>query len=963
MLRKAVKTYGIALAAVVAAVFVRWLLDPWLDDYLPLVTLFGAVAFAVYAAGFRPALLITVIGYLACNWLFLPPKQQFSLGLEVYLGLLGYMISCAAIIILGENMRRARFRAEALNDDLRQEVTRRREIEAEVRREIEERKRNEIALREISQRLKIVTDSMAAPVTRCSRDLRYVWVNQSYAEWLGRKTEEIVGRPIVEIVGQPAFDHLLPYFERVLAGEVVRYEEQVDFRGIGRRWITAVYTPTINEKGECDGWVAVVNDIDDRKRMEEGLRESELRFHTLADSAPVHIWMDDEHGNTIFGNARYMEYTGTGLEQLSKQIWPDILHSEDKERYLSEYKTALAAEAGFRAEVRLRRHDEAYSWFQIIGSPRFQGERFAGYIGISMDVTARIDAERGIRADLEAMTLLQEVGNLCAAKDSDFQQCLLRILDVAIAFTAAQKGTLQLFNDKSGTLRLIAHKGFEEPFLRFFDTVNARDAAACGEAMRSRDRIIVEDVRQSAIFAGEPSLDVLLHAGIRAVQSTPLASSAGSLIGMISTHFLSPQRPSNRQLRLMDLLAREAADYLERKRAEDLLREYVQQLAEADRRKDEFLATLAHELRNPLAPISNAVQMLKEIGYTDPDLVENQELIERQVQNMVRLLDDLLDVSRITSNKLELRKTAVTLASVVQTAIETSRSHIRDGAHELSVSLPTEPVYIEADPIRLAQVFSNLLNNAAKFTREGGHIWLSAERQDNEITVSVKDNGIGIEPEILPRLFEMFSQAESLYERSHEGLGIGLWLVKGLVEMHGGTITVRSGGLGKGSEFSVRLPVITNNVTAESKPTNDNDESQRNKFYRILVVDDRKNAADILAKLLKKKGHDVQTAYDGKNGLLVAEQFRPEVVLLDIGMPDMNGYEVCRQIRSQPWGEAMYLIAVSGWGQEEDRRRSAGAGFDYHFVKPVHSTMLTKVLDSISTKTPVNTGNSPTATL
>ena len=193
--------YAIALAAVAVAVFVRWLLDPWLHDYLPLVTLFGAVAFAVYAAGFRPALLISVIGYLACNWLFLPPKQQFSLGPEVYLGLLGYMISCAAIIILGENMRRARFRAEALNDDLRQEATRRRDIEAEVRREIEERKRNEVALRKLTQRLKIITDSMAAPVTRCSRDLRYVWVNQSYSEWLGRKTEEIVSRPIVEIVG------------------------------------------------------------------------------------------------------------------------------------------------------------------------------------------------------------------------------------------------------------------------------------------------------------------------------------------------------------------------------------------------------------------------------------------------------------------------------------------------------------------------------------------------------------------------------------------------------------------------------------------------------------------------------------------------------------------------------------------------------------------------------------------
>ena len=217
--------------------------------------------------------------------------------------------------------------------------------------------------------------------------------------------------------------------------------------------------------------------------------------------------------------------------------------------------------------------------------------------------------------------------------------------------------------------------------------------------------------------------------------------------------------------------------------------------------------------------------------------------------------------------------------------------------------------------------------------------------------------------EMLPRLFKMFSQAEPLYERSQEGLGIGLWLVKGLVDMHGGTITAQSDGVGKGSEFTVRLQVITTNVSADSSDPSKNEESQGGKLYRILVVDDRKNAADILAKLLRKRGHEVQTAYDGKNALVAAEKFRPEVVLLDIGMPDMNGYEVCRQIRKQHWGNGMYIIAVSGWGQEQDRRRSEEAGFDYHLVKPVNSTVLTKVLDSISTKTPLNTAFSPPATL
>ena len=397
-----------------------------------------------------------------------------------------------------------------------------------------------------------------------------------------------------------------------------------------------------------------------------------------------------------------------------------------------------------------------------------------------------------------------------------------------------------------------------------------------------------------------------------------------------------------------------------RRRSEDVLRDYAEQLKQADRHKDEFLAILSHELRNPLGPISNAVELLKGIGPSDSEFVWNREVIERQVEYIVRLLDDLLDVNRVTRNKLELRKTRVTSAQVLQGAIETSQPGINNAGHELTVSLPTEPVYIEADAIRLAQVFSNLLNNATKFTPEGGHIRLSAEREGDEITVSVKDNGIGIQPEMLPRVFEMFAQAEPLYERSREGLGIGLWLVKSLVEMHGGTITARSDGVGKGSEFTVRLPVITSKVTADSGRKREDDESQRGKIYRILVVDDRKNSADILTKLLKKNRHDVQTAYGGQEALLAAEKFKPEVVLLDIGMPNMNGFEVCRQIRKQPWGEAMYLIAVSGWGQEQDRHRSAEAGFDHHLVKPVHSEILMKVLDSIRTSRLINTESCPT---
>jgi signal transduction histidine kinase/CheY-like chemotaxis protein len=390
-----------------------------------------------------------------------------------------------------------------------------------------------------------------------------------------------------------------------------------------------------------------------------------------------------------------------------------------------------------------------------------------------------------------------------------------------------------------------------------------------------------------------------------------------------------------------------AAAIYNRDRIEAVLRKNEEILRESDHRKNNFLATLSHELRNPLAPIRNAVQILKTKGSQDPDSVWSRDLIEHQVSQMARLMDDLLDISRITSNKLELRKSTVNLSAVLKSAVETSLPLIDEAGHQLTVALPAEPVYLDADPVRLGQIFSNLLNNAAKYTRDGGLIHLSAERSGHEVVISVKDSGVGIAPEILPHIFDMFAQAEPVLERSQGGLGIGLSLVKVLVDMHGGTIEARSDGLGRGSEFVLRLPLIEQDSLAGSVPTGKKAEQPDNRKYRVLVVDDLKNNADSLAMLLKIAGHDVETAYDGQAGLAAAERFRPEVVLLDLGMPKMNGYEVCRHIRNRPWGESVWLIAVSGWGQEEDRRQTKAAGFDDHLTKPVDPEALKRLLASL----------------
>ena len=364
-------------------------------------------------------------------------------------------------------------------------------------------------------------------------------------------------------------------------------------------------------------------------------------------------------------------------------------------------------------------------------------------------------------------------------------------------------------------------------------------------------------------------------------------------------------------------------------------------LAESDRRKDEFLATLAHELRNPLAPIRNSVQIMRLAGIDSDTAEQARETIERQVTHLVRLVDDLLDVSRISRNKFDLRKKPVALAVVIQSAVETSRPLIEASGQEFTISLPPGPVWLNADLTRLAQAVSNLLNNAAKYTPASGAIQLIAERRGKQAVVRVRDTGIGIPPEMRSRIFEMFGQVDTSHERTQGGLGIGLTLAKSLVEMHGGTVEVHSDGAGRGSEFVLRLPIAAAGTQAEDEADG---HACAGAARRILIVDDNRDSADSLALLLVHAGHETHTAHDGYSGLQAAEALRPDVILLDIGMPQLNGYEVARRIRQAPWGGDVTLVALTGWGQAEDRAKSREAGFDEHFVKPVEHRVLANFL-------------------
>jgi two-component system CheB/CheR fusion protein len=453
-------------------------------------------------------------------------------------------------------------------------------------------------------------------------------------------------------------------------------------------------------------------------------------------------------------------------------------------------------------------------------------------------------------------------------------------------------------------------------------------------------------------FSDEATLLQALRAGVR--DFVPKAADYLNYLVPAVARVLKEVR-TERELAESRAGAREAlrrqreleTEIAERKIAEKEREKAQQALRDADLRKDEFLAMLAHELRNPLAPIRNALEMLKLVEASPELQRQTREMMERQVQLMVRLVDDLLDVSRITRGKIELCKEPIELAAVVARAVETARPLIEARNHELTTNIAPGSLLLQGDLVRLGQVVANLLNNASKYMAPGGRIWLKGGRERDQIVLHVRDAGIGIAPEMLPQVFDLFTQADHPPSLSQGGLGIGLTLVRRLVEMHGGKVEAHSEGLGKGSEFVVRLPALPDvhpSIGERKKDAAAGPAPAR----RVLVVDDNVDSADSLAELLRVWGHEVQAVYDGSQALAAAPGFRPEVALLDIDMPDMSGYELARQLRTRDGLDATAYVALTGYGQEEDRRRSAAAGFRAHLVKPVDPEALRQLLATLA---------------
>jgi PAS domain S-box-containing protein len=555
---------------------------------------------------------------------------------------------------------------------------------------------------------------------------------------------------------------------------------------------------------------------------------------------------------------------------------------------------------------------------------------FAGYpllvdgrcVGV-MAIFARHPLTEGILADLAPLVdgiaqCVERKQAEAALRESEVRKAAILATALDSIITCDQEGTILEFNPAA-----------ERTFGFVRDVVIGRDMADLIIPPQLRDR----HRRGMAHYVSTGDARILN----RRIEMTALRSDGTEFPVELAITPIPGEGPP-----IFTVFIRDIAD---RKRAE-------QELRDTDRKKDEFLALLAHELRNPLAPLRNGLQVIRLAGDNLNAVAQARAMMDRQLGHMVRLIDDLLDVSRIGRHKMELRRARVALADVVDNAVETSRPVIEAAGHKLSVSLPTEHVFLDADLTRLAQVLSNLLTNSAKYTKPGGHIWLTAERRGDEIVASVRDNGIGIPADALPRVFDMFSQVDRTIERSAGGLGIGLALVKGLVEMHGGTVTAESDGAGKGSTFTVRLPALTaTDGPVPAAPAGD-DRPSAVPRRRILVADDNEDSARSMAGVLRLMGNEVLTAYDCSQAIDAAEEFRPELILMDVGMPQLNGYEAVRRIREQPWGRDAIIIALTGWGQKGDREQSSEAGCDGHLIKPVNFADLENLLADFAQSVP-----------
>jgi PAS domain S-box-containing protein len=667
--------------------------------------------------------------------------------------------------------------------------------------------------------------------------------------------------------------------------------------------------------------------------------EERLRLALEATGTGTFLWHADS--DRVEANAQLLK-----LCDLPADVTPTLraairerIHPEDLARYDESWALAMdpAGSGVFRNEFRVMHGNGEVRWIVFAGQIFFEGvpPHAVGSVGTAADITERKRADQILVATARRSAFRVALGDALRplATPTEVRRTACRVLNHHLGATR----TLYVEWDPSGAQSIVADDPTDGgPSVEGRHLLqNAGDGVL--EPLREGRVVVVNDL--DCDDRHDPSARrVRADDFARAYIGVPLVKE-GRLAACLVVQQSSRRAWTTEEVMLVEEAADRTWAAVARARAE-------QELREADRRKDEFLAILGHELRNPLAPLRNALEVMKVAPDDGKLLAQSRDIMSRQLTQMVRLIDDLLDVSRIGRGKLELRRERIGLHQIIRQAVETSRPLIDAGCLHLTVKFSEEPLIVEADPSRLGQVFANLLNNAAKYNEPGGEIILSAEKQGERAVIRVRDTGIGIPREMLARVFEMFLQADRSLEKAQGGLGVGLSLVKGLVELHHGVVEAHSEGPGRGSEFVVQLPLAPA-LTAKPLRGTRKELVAATGRRRILVVDDNRDSASSLAMVLDALKYETRVAFDGMEAIETASEFRPHIVLLDIGMPRLNGYDACRRMRKKAWGRNMVIVALTGWGRLPDQDRSKAAGFDFHLVKPVDPALLSRLLTTL----------------
>jgi PAS domain S-box-containing protein len=686
----------------------------------------------------------------------------------------------------------------------------------------------------------------------------------------------------------------------------------------------------------------------------EAIRRSEATFRLAVEAAPAAVILVDRNGKIVHVNALTESLLGYERNELIGQPLETLVppryratHVGDRTRF---FDHSSRRPMGAGRDLHALRKDGSEVPVEI-GLAPFETQDGTMVMATVTDITERKQDEQRLRdsearfeAEAQALARLNEA-SARLWRIRDLHEGLDDVLGAAIDLLGADKGNIQLLAPDGRTLLIAAHRGFDRNFLEHFREVQD-DESVCGRALQRMERIIAEDVEIDPLFA--EIREIARESGFRAVQSTPLLSRNGEPFGMLSTHFCAPHRPSELELKRLDLYVREAAGFIERWNAEDALRRNERAGREANRIKDEFLATLSHELRNPIAAITSAAAILQRAGWDSVQVETAGAIVDRQVTHLTRLVEDLLDISRITSGKIRFEKQLISLADAIALACESIRPALNSRRQALVQTLPPDSPGLVADENRLAQAVANLIHNASRYSPEGTSIQLSLEGEGDHAVIRIRDEGRGMSPELMERIFDPFvrGEAERNGNSSPQGLGLGLSLSRAIVEHHGGTIEASSAGPGRGSVFTIRLPALP--MVARAKEAPRTYVSASRIPMRILVVDDNADSASGLAELLKMDGHQVRTSPDGETAVVAAAEFRPEIVLLDIGLPGIDGYETARRLRTIPDLARTRLIALTGFGQDEDRRKAEEAGFDSHVVKPLRTADLEQIFGARS---------------